>query len=92
MKKTDVLKIYPWMLEKDLKKSELLIYAAIFGETKKGSEFNWSLNKISNSFRITVPTTIKALKELTEKGLIKKRTETCRGVKLCYYTAEREGC
>lgn len=67
--------------ELQLKGTELLIYALIYGFSQDGqSEFAGSRTYICEWFNISLPTVDKALDNLVKKGLISKRQEDINGV------------
>ena len=78
-----------WMInELELNGRELQAYAIIYGFTQdEESEFNGSLNYISEWLGTSKVTVIKVLKALLEKGYITKRQTISRGVKTNYYKA-----
>ena len=81
--------ILPWMREDlDLKGNELLVYALIHGFSQEAQGcFFGSLEYISRACGCARNTTIGTLKNLVEKGLLRKREFTENGVKVCQYTA-----
>lgn len=80
--------ILPWMVsELGLKGNELIIYAIIHGFTMADCSFNGSLKYLMDwTGSTSKPNTIKILKSLTEKGLVKKDEKFINGVKFCEYT------
>ena len=81
--------ILPWMREDlDLKGNELLVYALIHGFSQEAQGcFFGSLEYISRACGCARNTTISTLKNLVEKGLLRKREFTENNVKVCQYTA-----
>ena len=81
--------ILPWMREDlDLKGNELLVYALIHGFSQEAQGcFFGSLEYISKACGCARNTTIGTLKNLVEKGLLRKREFTENNVKVCQYTA-----
>lgn len=85
--------ILPWMREElDLKGNDLLIYALIhgFSQEVQGCFFG-SLEYICRACGCTRNTAKNALKDLVERGLMKKREVFENNVRLCQYTALRGG-
>lgn len=76
-----------WMLNRlGLKGTALQVYAIIYGFTQDGeSEFKGSLQYLMDFTNASRPTVIKALQDLTEKGLILKTENRVNGVKLNTY-------
>lgn len=81
-----------WMVnELELKGSELLVYALIYGFSQDGeSKFYGSRRYIAEWFNCSLPTIDKALNGLLEKKLIIKDEETISGVKFNRYKADKE--
>lgn len=81
--------ILPWMREDlDLKGNELLVYALVHGFSQEAQGcFFGSLNYICKACGCTHKTAINVLKELVEKGMLRKREIVENNVKLCQYTA-----
>ena len=74
--------------ELDLKGNELLVYALIHGFSQEAQGcFFGSLEYISRACGCARNTTISTLKNLVEKGLLRKREFTENNVKVCQYTA-----
>jgi hypothetical protein len=72
----------------DLKGNELLVYALIHGFSQEAQGcFFGSLEYISRACGCARNTTIGTLKNLVEKGLLRKREFTENNVKVCQYTA-----
>lgn len=76
-----------WMINRlGLSGRELQVYAIIYGFTQDGeTEFNGSINYISEWLNCTRKTVIETLKSLIEKGYITKKQTTVNGVKVNYY-------
>lgn len=81
--------ILPWMREDlDLKGNELLVYALIHGFSQEAQGcFFGSLSYVCKACGCTHKTAINVLKDLVEKGLVRKREIMENNVKLCQYTA-----
>ena len=79
-----------WMLNQlHLKGAELNIYAIIYGFTQSVNSFSGSLSYLEDFTNSTKPTVIKALKSLTEKGLlIKELLKTEKGICVIYKTVK----
>ena len=77
-----------WMINRlKLKGIELQIYAIIYGFTQDGeTEFTGSINYLCNWTGCSRSTVIRALKDLTKKGLLLKRIET---IDKCTFTRYR---
>ena len=72
----------------NLKGTKRDIYAIIYGFSQDGeSEFKGSIKYLTEWLDVSRPTIIKALQELTESGLIIKRTEIINGVQFNRYKA-----
>lgn len=82
--------IHGWMLtDLELKGSELIIYAVIYGFTQNTDNqlYTGSLTHLSDWANISKVSVIKTLTSLCEKGLIDKYEEYRNGVKFCSYKA-----
>lgn len=81
-----------WMLnELKLKGAQLQVYSIIYGFSQDGeSEFTGSLNYLCGWLGVSKPTVIKALQELTEKGLILKNQLVINGVTFSKYKVNQE--
>lgn len=81
--------ILPWMREElDLKGNELLVYALIHGFSQEAQGcFFGSLDYVAKACGCTTKTAMNTLKELTERGLLRKRVVEENKVRLCQYTA-----
>ncbi len=81
--------ILPWMREDlDLKGNELLVYALIHGFSQEAQGcFFGSLEYVAKACGCTTKTAMNTLKELTERGLLRKRVVEENKVRLCQYTA-----
>lgn len=81
-----------WMVkELNLKGSELLVYALIYGFSQDGeSKFYGSRKYIAEWFNCSLPTIDKALNCLLKKDLIIKDEEIMNGVKFNRYRANKE--
>lgn len=80
--------ILPWMREDlDLKGNELLVYALIHGFSQEAQGcFFGSLDYVAKACGCTTKTAMNTLKELTERGLLRKRVVEENKVRLCQYT------
>lgn len=89
IKNENYIQICGWMInELNLKGTELLVYALIYGFSQDGkSIFNGSLNYISEWANCSRQGVINCLKSLLEKGLIEKQVIEENGVKRCEYKA-----
>ena len=76
-----------WMINRlGLSGRELHAYAIIYGFTQDGeTEFNGSINYISEWLGCTRKTAISVIKSLVEKNLVSKTQITRNGVKINYY-------
>lgn len=81
--------IQGWMInELDLKGTELLCYAVIYGFSQDGH--NWytgSRQHLADWCNCSVRNIQTALNSLVEKGYLLKQSEVNNGVKFCYYAA-----
>lgn len=89
IKNENYIQICGWMInELNLKGTELLVYALIYGFSQDGkSVFNGSLNYISEWANCSRQGVINCLKSLLDKGLIEKQVIEENGVKRCEYKA-----
>lgn len=76
-----------WMLNRlDLKGVPLQIFSIIYGFSQDGEgSFTGSLQYLMDFTNSSKNTILKALKELVEKGYIKKTENTINGVRFCTY-------
>ena len=84
--------IHGWMINRlGLKGIQLKVYAIIYGFSQDGeNEYKGRLQYLCDfTGGTSKPTIIKALKELTEKGLLQKRDEIINGVLFVRYRAIR---
>lgn len=82
--------IHGWMItDLDLKGSELIIYAVIYGFTQNTDNqlYTGSLTYLADWANVSNVSAIRALTSLCEKGLIDKFEEYRNGVKFCNYRA-----
>lgn len=81
-----------WMInELNLKGSELIIYALIYGFSQDGqSEFYGSRSYMAGWCNASLPTIDKALNDLILKGFILKRTEKINNITFNRYKANLE--
>lgn len=82
--------IHGWMLtDLDLKGSELIIYAVIYGFTQNTDNqlYTGSLAHLADWANVSKVSAIKVLTSLCEKGFIDKYEEYRNGVKFCSYRA-----
>lgn len=80
--------------ELNLKGNELIIYACIYGfsQNAENQMFTGSLQYLADWTNSTKQGVMKALKNLIEKGFIKKNDKFINGVKFCeYYATEFNG-
>ena len=79
--------IYGWMLNRlNLKGVSLQIFSIIYGFDRDGEgRFTGSLQYLVDCTNCSKNTVLKALKELTEKGYIKKTENTVNRVRFCIY-------
>ena len=89
MKDNTYITIQSWMItELDLKGTELIVYATIFGFSQDGeSRFKGSRQYLAEWCNGTIRSVQTALNSLVEKGLIQKFENTVNNVKLCEYVA-----
>lgn len=92
MNNENYIVITGWMVNNfELKGSELLIYALIYGFSQDGeSKFYGSRKYIAEWFNCSLPTVDKALNGLLEKNLIIKIEETINGVKFNRFICNKE--
>lgn len=81
--------VHGWLKNRlGLKGAKRDIYAIIFGFSQDGEcEFTGSIKYFEEWLDVSRPTIIKALQELTESGLIIKRTDIINGVQFNRYKA-----
>lgn len=91
VKPEQYITIQGWMLtELELKGNELLIYACIYGFSQAdGQVFNGSLQYLADWTNSTKQGVLRALKNLTDKGLVVKTDKVINGVKFCEYNATK---
>ena len=89
MKDNTYITIQSWMItELDLKGTELIVYATIFGFSQDGeSRFRGSRQYLAEWCNGTTRSVQTALNALVERGLIQKFENTVNNVKLCEYVA-----
>ena len=87
MKENTYIVIQSWMIsELDLKGTELIVYATIFGFSQDGeSRFKGSRQYLAKWCNGTIRSVQTALNSLVEKGLIQKFENIVNNVKLCEY-------
>lgn len=85
--------VHGWIKNRlELKGVKKDIFAIIYGFSQDGdSEFTGSLKYFEEWLNVSRPTIIKALQELTESGLIIKRTDVINGVTFNRYKANLLG-
>lgn len=85
MKDNTYLNIQSFMIkELDLKGTELLVYAIIYGFSQdEKSEFKGSISYLAEWCNVSRQTIITALKNLVDKGLLEKKTDSI-GLKVSY--------
>lgn len=76
-----------WMLNRlNLKGVALQVFSIIYGFSQDGEgSFTGSLQYLCDFTNASKNTVLKALKELTEKGYVKKTENTINGVRFCTY-------
>lgn len=89
MKENTYITIQSWMItDLDLKGTELIVYATIYGFSQDGeSRFKGSRQYLAEWCNGTTRSVQTALNSLVEKGLIQKFENTVNNVKLCEYVA-----
>lgn len=89
MKDNTYITIQSWMItDLDLKGTELIVYATIYGFSQDGeSRFKGSRQYLAEWCNGTTRSVQTALNSLVEKGLIQKFENTVNNVKLCEYVA-----
>lgn len=92
IKDENYYQISGWMLNRlELKGTELQVFAIIYGFSQDGETvFSGSLNYLSDWLGTSRPTTIKALKGLTDKGYILKEQLEINGVTFNRYRANMD--
>lgn len=87
MKDNTYITIQSWMItDLDLKGTELIVYATIYGFSQDGeSRFKGSRQYLAEWCNGTTRSVQTALNSLVEKGLIQKFENTVNNVKLCEY-------
>ena len=87
IKDNNYYQVSGWMINRlGLSGRELHAYAIIYGFTQDGeTEFNGSINYISEWLGCTRKTAINVIKSLVEKNLVSKKQITRNGVKINYY-------
>ena len=90
IKDENYFQVSGWMLNcLGLKGTPLQLYAIIYGFTQDGKScFEGSLAYLEDFTNTTRPTVIKALKELVDKGLLRKKERLENGVKFVTYQAD----
>lgn len=89
MKNTNYYTVHGWMInELGLSGNDLLLYAIIYGFSQDGSsEFTGSLNYLVTFTNSTKPTVIKCLKNLIDKGVLRKTDRIINNQNFPTYTA-----
>lgn len=89
MKDNTYITIQSWMItELDLKGTELIVYATIFGFSQDGeSRFKGSRQYLAEWCNGTTRSVQTALNSLVDRGLVQKFENTVNNVKLCEYVA-----
>lgn len=89
IKDENYYQVQGWMKNRlNLKGTKRDVYAIIYGFSQDGeSEFTGSISYLKEWLDVSKPTIIKALQELTEAGIIIKRTETINNVSFNRYKA-----
>lgn len=93
VKKDSYICLQGWMItELELKGTELVVYAIIYGFSQDGSSsFAGTLSYLMQWCNASKNTVLKALRELMNKGLIIKREDMIGGIRVCKYSATRIG-
>ena len=93
-KKLGYIHIEGWMREElDLKGNELLVYALIHGFSQEAQGcFFGSLEYICRACGCTRNTAKNVLKELRERGLLRKREVYENNGKMCQYRSTKKQC
>ena len=89
--KENYICVQGWMVDQlHLKNNELLIYAIIYGFSQAEEQvFGGSLQYLADWTSATKQGVMKNLKSLMDKGLIEKREQNLRGVKIVEYYATK---
>lgn len=78
--------IYDWMVKQGLNGNPLIVYALLYQLTDKGeSAICCSTRKLMDKTGLSKPTLLRNIKELSEKGLIKKTVMTKKESLVTYY-------
>ena len=82
--------VYGWMLKLGLERSEVTIFAIIYGYSKSGISYDGSLSYLAEWSQLTKSFVIKVIAKLIEKKLIIKTEEYIKNTKKCSYLANME--
>ena len=82
--------VYGWMLKLGLERSEVTIFAIIYGYSKSGISYEGSLSYLAEWSQLTKSFVIKVIARLIEKKLIIKTEEYIKNTKKCSYLANME--
>ena len=87
MRDNNFYTIHGWMINRlKLSGNELILYAVIYGFSQaEDCDFRGSLNYLKDCINASVPTVIKAINSLKEKGFIDKEEVEIKKVKRCIY-------
>ena len=92
MRDNNYYTIHGWMINRlKLSGNELILYAVIYGFSQvEDCDFRGSLNYLKDCINASVPTVIKAINSLKEKGFIDKEEVEIKKVKRCIYKVTKE--
>lgn len=84
--------IADWMVEKlNLTGNRLIIYALVHNNCMEYGCYNRPLSYITDNLKINKTTVTRILKELVEKGLIKKQDNIVDNINYAKYTVTNNG-
>ena len=87
--KMDDIVVYKWMVNKlQLKGNSLLVYAIIYADTRRYGKCSKTLGELACYTNATKQGIIKNIKELLDKGIVKKEEYYLEKVKFCAYRAK----
>ena len=85
----DDIVVYKWMVNKlQLKGNSLLVYAIIYADTRTYGKCSKTLGELACCTNATKQGIIKNIKELLDKGIVKKEEYYLEKVKFCAYRAK----